>query len=57
MKYRVTLWRYPSSDREVNAVNVSVFYFDETANSGQQALKQAKSKFNHSVYDSHVSQV
>lgn len=54
--YTVTLWRYPSEDREPNKVDESVFYFKERAEGEQQALDQAKVKFKHSVYESDVEE-
>lgn len=55
-KFTVTLWRYPSEEREPNAVGVSVFYFNETAETKEQALAQAKEKFQHSVWESHITE-
>jgi len=54
--YTVTLWRYPSEEREPNAVGVSVFYFNETAEDEAKALEQAKEKFQHSVWESDVQE-
>ena len=54
--YRVTLWRYPDEEREPNAVDVSVFYFNEPAEDEKTALYQAKQKFIHSVYESAVEE-
>ena len=55
-KYKVTLWRYPSDDREENKVGESVFYFDVDAANEEDALEQAKEQFEHSVYESDVQE-
>ena len=52
--YTITLWRYPALNRDQNAVGVSVFYYTEIASSKGNAIKQAKKKFEHSVWTSHA---
>lgn len=54
--YDVTLWRYPSEEREPNKVNESVFYLKEMAKDEQQAIRQASQRFVHAVWESHASE-